>query len=183
VGETTGARVRALGLGLGLVLLFASPAGAQSYVLNGSGARGSSSVSQGVCKYGNTGLRGILGTSVAPPVVSGANRRRRRARERTWVRYKAELVDVNAGHGTLAVSGWSGWIRVSEAARRTWTGTTGFTADWRGKYRVDVLIEWWTSQRRIGWRWHRVTRYGFFDQYNTGPYGPISSCHHFQVEL
>jgi hypothetical protein len=165
------------------VLSFAASAEAQSYVLTGAGARGSSYLPEGRCKYGNTGLRGILDTGVAPPVVGGANVRARRRNERTWVRYRVELVDVNAGHATLITSNWSGWLRVSERATRTWTGFSAFAADWRGNYRLDVLIEWWTSKRRIGWRWHRLERYAFFDQYNTGPYGPISSCHHFQVEL
>jgi hypothetical protein len=164
-------------------LLCATSAGAQSTVLSQAGARGYSSLLQGACKYGNTGLRGILTTSTSPPVVSGANLRRRRTRERTWVRYRVELVDVNAGHSTLARSNWSSAIRVSERATRTWTGSTPFTTDWRGHYRLDVLIEWWTSKRRVGWRWHRLMSYGWFDQSGTGPWGPISSCHHFQVGL
>ena len=171
------------GLALLIAVLCATPAQAQSTVLSGAGARGSSYVPEGRCKYGNTGLRGFLETSVAPPVVSGADRFRRRRRERTWVRYRVELVDANAGHGTLAGSDWSSWIFVGERATRTWPGSTSFTGDWRGNYRLDVLIEWWTSKARIGWRWHRLVSYGFVDQYNTGPYGPISSCHHFQVEL
>ena len=164
-------------------MLSATPAQAQSTVLSGAGARGSSYIPEGRCKYGNTGLRGFLDTSVGPPTVSGVNRRRRRRHERSWARYRVELVDVAAGHATLTTSAWSSWLSVREDVTRTWAGNTGFTADWRGNYRLDVLIEWWTSKRRIGWRWHRLLRYGFIDQYNTGPYGPISSCHHFQVEL
>jgi hypothetical protein len=166
-----------------LALMCATQAEAQSNVLSGAGARGSSYVPEGRCKYGNTGLRGFLDTSVAPPVVSGANRFARRRSERTWVRYRVELVDANAGHATLVESSWSSWILVGERARRTWTGTSAFTGDWRGNYRLDVLVEWWTSSTRVGWRLHRLVSYDFFDQYNTGPYGPISSCHHFQVEL
>lgn len=157
---------------------------AQSVVIGGEGWRGSSYVPQGGCKYGNTGLNGFLETSVAAPTVSGANVHRRRRSERSLVRYAVWIVDAADGHATLASSNWSSWVRVSERQRLTWGGApTAFVGDWRGNYRLDLRIEWWRSGRRIGWRAHRVDSYNWFDQYNTGPYGPVSSCHHLQVEL
>jgi hypothetical protein len=167
------------------VLLACLPAGdayAQSIVVSGSGYRGSSHVEAGACKYGNTGLRGTLTTTVAPPTVSGVNMRRRRG-ERSWARYAVFLVDANNGHRKLQASSWSGWLRVRERVKSTWTGSTAFVADWQGNYRADVVIEWWNATRRVGRRKHRVTSYWWYDQYGTGPYGPVSSCHHLQVEL
>jgi hypothetical protein len=179
----SGRAARAWTLGVLVALLCSVPAAAQADVLAAKGKRGRSAVPTGHCKYGNTGLRGFLTTSVRPPVVTGANLRRRRRNDRTSVRYAVYLVDATNGHRTLEVSNWSGWLRVREATRATWSGTTSFTYDWSGNYRVDLRVEWWKAGRRVGWRAHRVTSYQFFDQYNAGPYGPISSCHHFQVEL
>jgi hypothetical protein len=155
---------------------------AQAGVIGGQGWRGASSVFDGRCKYGNTGLRGFLEIAIPPPSVTGANVRRRQRGERSLARYAVWLLDANTGT-TLLVSNWSAWIRVREGTTGTWTGNTAFTADWRGNYRLELRIEWWRSNRRIGWRAHSVDRYQFFDQYNTGPYGPIGTCHHFQVEL
>jgi hypothetical protein len=49
--------------------------------------------------------------------------------------------------------------------------------DWRGAYDTDILIEWHNATRRVGWRWERVSRFDYYDQYNTGPYGPLSYCY------
>lgn len=40
---------------------------------------------------------------------------------------------------------------------RSWPGTTVFDMDWRGNYGA----------------------FGFFDQYDAGPFGPISSCYKY----
>ena len=31
----------------------------------------------------------------------------------------------------------------------------------------------------IGWRAYRTRSFRFFDQYNRGPFGPISSCYKY----
>ncbi len=150
--------------------------GAQGDILGQGGKRGASAIPRGACKYGNNGLNGFLRTSAVPPAVSGANVRRR-AGDVTRARYRAYLVDASQGHATLEVSGWSGWLRVREGRGSTWQGETAFSGGWRGNYRMDVRIEWWRSGRLVGWRAYRITTYNYFDQYNRGPNGPLSSCY------
>jgi hypothetical protein len=158
-------------------LALAVPPLASAEVLTTRGKHGASSTSRGGdCWYRNTGLRGYLVTRVWPPTVTGANLRRRH-KDRTWVHYRAELVDAADGHRTLASTGYSSWLRVREGRRRTWSGLTSLDADWRGSYRIDVLVEWWNRTRRVGYRWHRVKAYNYYDEYNVGPFGPFSSCY------
>jgi hypothetical protein len=157
-------------------LALAVPALASAEVLNGEGKRGRSSTSRGDCWYRNTGLRGFLITRTRPPTATGANLRRRH-RDRSWVHYRAELVDAAYGYRTLATTDWSPWIRVRERRRRTWSGLISFEADWRGSYRIDVLVEWWNRTRKVGYRWHRVTAYDYFNQYDVGPFGPFATCY------
>ncbi len=145
--------------------------------LNARGKTGSSAVSRGSCKYGVFGPRGVLTVGIAPPAVSGANTKRRTRRERTYVRYLVEVTDASRGYATITSSGWSQLIGVRQNQSLTWTGTTFFEMDWRGSYGADVLIEWRSSRRRLGWRWHRVTAFDFYDHYNRGPQGPFAYCH------
>ena len=80
---------------------------------------------------------------------------------------------------TLATSSWSDYIRVRQSQMRSWPGTTVFDMDWRGNYGADIRIEWSNSKRVVGWRAYRTKAFGFFDQYNAGPFGPISSCYKY----
>ena len=161
-----------------MALLWASaavpPASAEQ--LNARGKTGSSSLVRGSCTYGVFGPRGVLTVGIAPPTVSGANTRRRTRRERTYVRYRAEVTDAARGYATLTSSSWSSKIRVRQNQSRTWTGTTFIQMDWRGSYGADVLVEWWNSKRRVGWRWHRITAFDYYDHYNRGPFGPFTYC-------
>jgi hypothetical protein len=166
------------------VVLVASlaPASAHGGIVGQGGKRGKSTIYRGDCKYGNNGLRGFLTTSAPSPSVTGANLRRRR-KDYTYVRFAVWLRDASGG-GVLQASSWSSWIRVSDrSGLRTWRGGTEFPPhDWRGNYRLEIGIEWWTSRRRVGWRNAVLTSYNFYDQYNVGPFGPLASCHHTQVE-
>jgi len=148
-------------------------------VLGASGKRGAAIVHQARCKYGVFGPRGVLQVGARPPVVRGANTRRRTRRERTSVRYRVYITNVFAGNTTLVASEWSGFIRVRQSQRRTWPGFTSFDMEWRGNYGVDIRIEWWNSKRMIGWRAYRINSFQFYDQYNAGPFGPISSCYKY----
>ena len=159
-----------------LLFAFAAAPQASAYQLNAKGKTGSSAVFRGSCKYGVFGPRGILTVGVAPPTVSGANTKRRTGRERTYVRYRVEITDASRGYATIASSSWSSKILVRQNQSRTWTGTTFFDMDWRGSYGADVLIEWRSSRRRVGWRWHRITAFDYYDQYNRGPHGPFAYC-------
>jgi hypothetical protein len=160
-----------------VVLALATPPEAVGYQLNAKGKRGTSTVYEGTCAYRVFGPRGILRVVAETPSVTGANTRRGTRREKTWVRHKVEVVDVGSGHATLTSSGWSDWIRVAQNRSRTWPGRTEFDMDWRGAYDTDILIEWHNARRRVGWRWERVSRFNYYDQYNTGPYGPFSYCY------
>jgi hypothetical protein len=51
--------------------------------------------------------------------------------------------------------------------------------DWRGNYGVDIRVEWWNSKRMVGWRTYRLSAFQYFDQYNVGPFGPLSSCYKY----
>ena len=159
-----------------LLFALATVPQASAYELNSKGKTGSSTVFRGSCTYGVFGPRGILTVGVAPPVVSGANTKRRTRRERTYVRYRVEVTDAFRNYATLTTSGWSSRILVRQNRSRTWSGTTFLQMDWRGSYGADVLIEWRTSRRRVGWRWHRVTAFDYYDHYNRGPHGPFSYC-------
>ncbi len=141
--------------------------------------RGKATVYQARCKYGVFGPRGVLQVGTRPPLVSGANTKRRTRRERTRVRYRVSVTDAFQGFGTLVTSGWSDFIRVRQSQRRTWTGFTSWDMEWRGNYGLDVRIEWWNSRRRVGWRDYRINAFQFFNQYNAGPFGPISSCYKY----
>ena len=161
---------------VGVVLALALATQASAYTLNADGKRGSSAVPTGSCTYGVFGPRGILTVGVAPPTVTGANTNRRTRRERTYVRYRVEVTDAARDYATITSSGWSSKIFVRQNQSRTWSGATYLEMDWRGSYGADVLVEWWNSKRRIGWRWHRVTAFDYYDQYGRGPYGPFSYC-------
>ncbi len=157
-------------------LALASAAHASSVVTGGAGKRGASLASGGTCAYRIFGTRGVLQLGVTQPIVSGPDRRRRRARERSFARYRVYVTDVANGYATVATSEWSDWLTVREGDGSWWSSPTIFELDWRGNYGADVLVEWWTSRRMIGWRTHRVTAFQYFDQFDTGPYGPMSSC-------
>jgi hypothetical protein len=128
------------------------------------------------CKYNRTTLRGWLGIETIGPVVTGSNLRRGRI-DRTWARYAVYLTDANNGYRTLATSGWSGWLRTKQGQARYWNlSGHAFTGDWRGNYGLDVRVEWYKGGRRVGVKAIRTTNFHYFSQYNTGPYGPLSSC-------
>jgi hypothetical protein len=161
-----------------LALAAAPPALAQD-VIGAVGKPGAATTWQGTCKYGVFGPRGVLQVGVPAPDVSGANTRRGTRRERTYVRYRVDATDALSDFATLAASAWSGYIRVRQSETRSWSGLTIFDMDWQGNYGADISIEWWNSKRRIGWRVYRTRAFGFYDQYNVGPYGPISSCYKY----
>jgi hypothetical protein len=160
---------------LTIALAAAAPASAH-VVLGGSGLRGASIVGQGTCKYGVFGPRGVLQVGIPSPAVSGANTRRGTRRERSYVRYRVFLTDASNNFATLQTSGWSGWLRLRQSTASGWSTPTFFDMDWRGNYGADVRIEWWSSRRMIGWRAHRLTSFGFYNQYDVGPMGPLASC-------
>jgi len=162
-------------LGLGLAL--ATPPDTSASVLNSKGRTGGSTVYRGSCAHRIFGPRGILRVAVPTPTVSGANTKRRTRREKTYVRFRVEVVDALSNYETLSSSDWSEWIRVAQNRERTWPGSTSFDMDWRGGYDVDVLIEWHNAKRRVGWRWQRTSAFDYYDSYNRGPYGPFSYCY------
>ncbi len=167
--------------GIAVVLVLLAAAGAQPafahLVSGGAGYRGASQIGQATCKHGIFGPRGVLQVIVPPPVVTGANTRARTRSERTWVRYRVWLTDAWANFATLGTSSWSSYVRVRQSGTATWTGPTVFDMDWRGNYGADVRIEWWNAKRRIGWRSYRLTEFGYINQYNVGPTGPIGTCY------
>lgn len=159
-----------------LSLAFTAAPQASAYQLSARGKTGFSAVLRGSCTYGVFGPRGILTVGVAPPTVSGANTKRGTRRERTHVRFRVEVTDASRGYATITSSSWSSKISVRQNRSRTWTGTTFLEMDWRGSYGADVLVEWWNSRRRVGWRWHRIAAFDYYDHYNRGPHGPLAYC-------
>lgn len=166
-----------LAVSVAVMFALAAPPQASAYQLSAGGKTGSSAVLRGSCKYGVFGPRGILTVGVAPPTVRGANTKRRTRREGTYVRYRVEVTDATRDYATLTSSGWSSRILVRQNQSRTWSGTTFLEMDWRGSYGADILIEWWNSKRRVGWRWHRLPAFYYYDHYNRGPYGPFAYCY------
>lgn len=144
----------------------------------GSNKRGGATVWRGYCKYGVFGPRGVLRVGTPAPTVSGANTRRGTRREVTRVRYRVFVTNAYSG-AALVTSSWSGFLRVRQSSRRTWSGSTLFDMVWQGNYGSVVQIEWWNASRRVGWGNYRTGSFNFFDQYNRGPYGPISSCYKY----
>ena len=173
------ARIRTLVRVVVVLAVVAVPPAAHAGVIGGAGQRGASIVGQGTCKYGVFGPRGVLQVGVAQPAVSGANTRRGTRRERTWIRYRVFVTDAFRDFATVATSSWSDFIRLRQSDGGTWSSPTILDMDWRGNYGADVRIEWWNSKRMIGWRAHRVTEFLFYDQYDVGPFGPISSCYKY----
>lgn len=164
-----------------LLALAAAPVALAQQVtfIGGAGKRGTASLWQGSCKYRIFVRTGLLTVGVPAPTVSGANTRRRTRRERTLVRYRVDVTDAFNNFSPLS-SSWSGFIRVRQAEKLTWTGApTTFEMDWRGNYGADIRIEWWNPNRLIGWRTYRLSAFQYFDQYNVGPFGPISSCYKY----
>jgi hypothetical protein len=164
-----------------IAVLFALAAAPQASAseLDARGKTGSSIVGKGTCVYRVFGPNGTLTVGVASPAVSGANTTRRTRRERTYVRHRVEVTDASRNYATLTSSSWSSKILVRQNGARTWSDPTFLRMDWRGSYGADVLIEWWTSKRRVGWRWHRLTAFDYFDHYDRGPYGPFGYCHRY----
>jgi hypothetical protein len=166
-----------------LLALAIAPAGAAaqggggpSDVLGGAGKRGKATIWQGTCKYSFFSPQGVLQVGAPAPHVSGANTRRGTRRERTYVRFRVWVTNAFNG-ATLTSSGWSEFLRVRQSGTRTWPSPTVFTMVWEGNYGTDIRIEWWNSKRRIGWRAYRTQSFQYWDQYNRGPFGPLSSCY------
>ncbi len=160
-----------------LTLAVAAPAARASSVIGSGGKLGASLVGQGTCKYGVFGPNGVLTVGVPSPAVSGADTRRRTRRERTWVRFRVSVTDAFQGSAPIQTSGWSAWRHVRQSGSAGWPAPTFFDLDWRGNYGADLEVEWWSSKRMVGWRTHRLTTFGFYDQYDAGPFGPIASCY------
>jgi len=149
------------------------------HVIGTAGKTGVATTRQGTCHYLMFPSRGVLRVGIPAPRVSGANTRRRTRRELTYVRYRVYVTSAFTGD-TLAASNWSGYIRVRQWQMRTWSGLpTTFDMGWSGNYGADIRIEWWNSTRRVGWRAYRTKAFTFYDQYNVGPLGPISSCYKY----
>jgi hypothetical protein len=163
------------GLIVAALLVLAVAPQASAFELNDRGKTGGSAAEKGSCKYGVFGPRGILTVGITPPAVRGANTRRGTRREKTYVRYRVDITNAAGNYETIYSSGWSGFsgVRQSQAIS---LGGSSFNMDWQGNYGADVLIEWWNSRRRIGWRWHRLEEFLYVDHYNRGPWGPFSSC-------
>jgi len=170
---------------LALIALFALAAAPlasaqQVTVIGGAGKRGTATLWQASCKYRIFVRTGLLIVGVATPTVTGANTRRRTRRERTYVRYRVYATDAFNNFPTLTTSSWSDYIRVRQSETGTWTGEpTTFEMDWRGNYGVDIRVEWSNSKRMVGWQAYRLSAFQYFDQYNVGPFGPISSCYKY----
>lgn len=151
---------------------------APAFELNRGGKTGRSAAEKATCKYGVFGPRGILNVGIVAPAVTGANTRARTRRERTYVRYRVDVTNAASNHETILSSRWSGWrfLRESQSASLP---PMFFDMDWQGYYGADVLIEWWTSKRRIGFRWHRLEEFLYVDHYNRGPWGPFPNCNRY----
>jgi hypothetical protein len=160
-----------------LLVLAAAPPASADHVVGTSGKTGVATTYQGSCRYLMFPSRGILRVGVPAPSVSGANTRRRTRRESTYVRYRVHLTEAYS-RGLLATSSWSDFTRIRQSQMRSWSGPeTILDGEWSSIYGADVHIEWWNSKRRVGWRTYRTQAFQFFDQYNTGPFGPITHCY------
>ncbi len=159
---------------MGAATLAATAAPAEARVYSYGGSTGSAKTVTGYCKYDRTNVSGSLRIAENPPNVSAINRTT--GTDYNWVRYQAFLIDANNAN-VLQRSGWSGWLRVSDASYSTWSGTTSWAGlDWRGNYTMDFRIEWWDSSQLLGWQAHRIEPYNYYDMYNVGPIGPITTC-------
>ncbi len=151
---------------------------ASAYELSDRGKTGRSWAATGTCKYGVFGPRGILTVGVDSPRVTGANTRRRTRRERTFVRYLVDVTNAASNHDTIFSSGWSEWFRLRQS-QKVYLPGSAFDMEWQGYYGADVLIEWWNSTRRVGFRWHRLERFRYIDHYGRGPWGPFPNCNRY----
>ena len=167
---------RTVALTVFVAALLAVAAPASAYRLNDGGRTGRSVAEEGTCKYGVFGTNGILTVTVAQPAVTGADTRARTRSERTRVRYRIEVTDAGSNFYTILSSGWSAWTWVRQSTAVSLPLLPSFDMQWQGYYGADVLIEWWNSKRRVGFRWHRLERFLYVDHYNRGPWGPFPNC-------
>lgn len=165
-------------IGIASLLAIAVAPQASAYQLNARGLTGRSVAEKGTCRYGVFGPNGVLTVGVSPPAVTGANTRRYTRRERTYVRSRVDVTNAAGSYETVLSSGWSKWLYLRESQAAS-LPPTFFDMNWQGYYGADVLIEWWTSKRRVGFRWHRLEEFLYTDNYNRGPWGPFPSCYRY----
>jgi hypothetical protein len=167
--------VKRAGVIAALLALLAATPQTSAYPLGAGGKTGKSGAELGTCKYGVFGTRGILTVGIGSPLVTGANTRRGTSREQTWVRYRVDVTNAGGSYETLLASTYSSFFPVRQN-QQTSLPVSSFNMDWQAYYGADVLIEWWNSRRRIGYRWHRLEQFFYVDHYNRGPWGPFPNC-------
>jgi hypothetical protein len=80
-----------------------------------------------------------------------------------WIRIRAFAVNARTG-ATVLAAGYSSWVRATDVTPATW-GSTSFSLNGDGTYRVETRIEWWNSTRQTAWVADRTTRYTLVNQY------------------
>jgi hypothetical protein len=181
-GNTTGPRrmtQRIIGLLLtfaasaSLVLLGAPSANASAYAHEG--VIGLYSTDAVACKWRIHGVSSTLVMTAQPPRVWAADTASGSGNDASWVRYNAYVVDASTGT-TLGEGTYSGWVVATDQTPATWAGETTFVQPFNGNYYVDYRIEFWSAVALTGWVAERHGSYLYYDQYNRGPIGPLSSC-------
>lgn len=153
--------------------LAAGPASADTY--SSGGAPGTYTAYQVRCQYQNRQTSGAMVMTVTPPRVYARNYTAGAGNDSSWARYRLFVVNALTG-ATIQASGYSGWVLATDNVPATWSGTTTFSQAWQGNYRIETRIEWSTSTTQLGWAADRTYQYQYYNMYNVGPFGPISSC-------
>ena len=126
------------------------------------------------CRSRIYGTSKVVDLTVPAPRVYANNAHSGSGNDWAWVRIRAFVVNASTG-ATVTSSGYSSWSYATDTTPATWSGTTNFSLNGNGNYRVDHRIEYWNSTTQVGWAADRITRYRLINSYGAG-IGTFGSC-------
>lgn len=157
-----------------LLSLLSLNAPAQAAIYAAGGNWGPYTQADATCRSRIYGTSKVVDLTVPAPRVFAKNVYAGSGNDWAWVRIRAFVVDANTG-ATVTSSGYSAWSYATDTAPATWSGTTNFSLNGNGNYRVDHRIEYWNSTVQVGWAADRINRFRLINSYGTS-IGTFGSC-------
>jgi len=157
-----------------LLSLVSLNAPAQAAIYAAGGTWGPYTQADATCRSKIYGTSKVVDMSVPAPRVYARNVRTGAGNDWAWVRIRAFVVNASTG-AVVTSSGYSSWSYATDAAPATWSGTTNFSLNGNGNYRVDHRIEYWNSTVQVGWAADRINRFRLINSYSTS-IGTFGSC-------
>lgn len=167
-----GAAASTLVLAAGIALGASVPASA---VVASVGAAGYSAVHDASCSY--KPAWSDLELTTTPPQIYARDITSGAGNDTQLVRYRVAITNVSDGQ-VVSLSNFSATAYARDNAPARFNGNTSLRVPWRGNYKLVIHIQWLSPDGRqvVGAAANEVDRYQYYDGYNTGPYGPMSSC-------